>query len=281
MRRALVLAGGGVAAIAWELGVLLGVRDEAPRLDPDLLAADVIVGTSAGSTVAAQITSGVDLAALYDRQHSETSSEVAVDVDVTELFARFASATAEANSAPEARRRIGALALATPTIDEPVRRAAIAGQLPSHVWPDRPVLVPAVDAETGDVAFFTRESGVDLVDAVTASCAVPGVWPPATINGRRYVDGSVRSGSNADLAAGCDRVLVLTPTLPDAPQLRGSLSAEIERLNPAQVLVLYADEPSLTAFGTNPLSPATRRPAARAGRAVGRDYAAEVTRFWA
>ena len=281
MKRALVLAGGGVSGISWELGVLLGIRDGAPDLRPTLVDADVIVGTSAGSTVAAQITSGTDLDELFAAQLSETSSEIEVDLDLESLFAQLGSATAGATSAQETRQRIAALALAAQTVDEPARRAAVAGRLPSHVWPDRAVLVPAIDAETGELVVFTRDSGVGLVDAVTASCAVPGVWPPATIDGRRYVDGGVRSGTNADLAAGCDRVLLITPTLADAPSIWGSVQDEIEQLKPAEVMVVYADEASQAAFGRNPLSPATRRPAALAGRTVGRTHAERVARFWA
>jgi NTE family protein len=171
-------------------------------------------------------------------------------------------------------------ALAAQTVAEPLRRAAVAARLPATDWPQRQVLIVAVDAGTGDLAVFDRASGVGLVDAVTASCAVPGVWPPVSINGRRYIDGGARSITNADLAAGCDRVLVITPTLPGAPSLTGSLNEEIEGLAPAQVFVVYADQDSIEAFGRNPLSPATRGPAARAGRTRGRDLADTVAAFW-
>jgi NTE family protein len=149
-----------------------------------------------------------------------------------------------------------------------------------HTWPDRVVLLTAIEAETGELTIFTRESGVPLVDAVAASCAVPGIWPPVTIDGHRYVDGGVRSGTNADLAAGCDRVLIITPTPADAPPPWGDLAGEIERLRPAEVRAVHADEAALAAFGTNPLSPATRRPSARAGRELGRAQAAELARSW-
>jgi NTE family protein len=140
--------------------------------------------------------------------------------------------------------------------------------------------VPAVDAHTGELVTFTRDSGVELADAVAASCAVPGVWPPVTIDGHRYMDGGIRSVTNADLAAGCDRVLVITPALADAPAPWGSLDEEIELLRPAQTQVIYADAASLAAFGANPLSPASREPSARAGRPIGRASAADIARFW-
>jgi len=280
MKRALVLAGGGVAGIAWELGVLRGVQDADPGLESSVVAADVVVGTSAGSAVAGQITSGTPLEDLYAAQLAPGSSEIEVDFDMDDLIARFASVADGATTAEEIRWRIGALALATPTVEESARRAAIAARLPVHAWPDRVVLLAAIEAETGELTVFTRESRVSLVDAVAASCAVPGVWPPVTIDGHRYVDGGVRSGTNADLAAGCDRVLIITPTSADAPSPWGDLAGEIELLRPADVRVLHADEASLAAFGTNPLSPATRGPSARAGRELGRAQAAGLARFW-
>jgi NTE family protein len=280
VRRALVLAGGGVAGIAWELGVLLGIRDEDPDLHARISEADVIVGTSAGSTVAAQITSGDRLDDLYAAQLSDGSTEREVELDFEELMARFATVIKGATGTEDMRRRIGALALDTPTISEAARRAVVAGRLPKASWPDRTLLLTAVEAGTGALTVFTKESGVSLLDAVAASCAVPGVWPPVTIGDLRYIDGGVRSGTNADLAAGCDRVLIVTPSQPDIRQPWGNLDDEIARLQPAKVHVIYADEASRDAFGTNPLSPTTRRPSAVAGRAIGRGESARVGSFW-
>jgi NTE family protein len=280
MKRALVLAGGGVAGIAWELGVLRGIGDVDPALLTGLRSVDVVIGTSAGSAVAAQITSGATIEDLYSTQLSEHSNELDVELDLEDLMARFATAAAGATGPEDMRRRIGALALETPTVSESTRRAAVAARLPEARWPDRTLLIPAVDAMTGEVAVFTMDSGVDLVDAVAASCAVPGVWPPVTINGHRYIDGGARSVTNADLAAGCDRVLVITPSQPAAPQPWGDLDSEIEQLSPAGVRVVYANEASVAAFGTNPLSPSTRGPAAREGREIGRSEAAAIGSFW-
>ena len=280
MERALVLAGGGVAGIAWELGVLRGIGDVDVELQASIIGADVVVGTSAGSAVAAQITSEASIEDLYAAQLHESSSEIDIELDLEDLLERFATAASGANGPEDMRRRIGALALDTPTVGEAERRAAIAARLPDPSWPDRKLLVTAVDARTGEFTVFTRQSGVELVDAVAASCAVPGVWPPVTIGGIRYIDGGVRSGSNADLAAGCDRVLVITPTRADAPQPWGSLDDEIDKVKPAGVHVVWADAASTAAFGTNPLSPATRRPAALAGRTVGRAAAHGLDTFW-
>ena len=280
MKRALVLAGGGVAGIAWELGVLRGIGDVDPGLLTSLRSAEVVIGTSAGSAVAAQITTGVLIDDLYSTQLTEHSSEIEVEMNLEELMARFAKATIGATGPEDMRRRIGTLALETPTVGESVRRAAIAARLPEESWPSGTLLLTAVDAETGESTVFTKESGVDLIDAVAASCAVPGIWPPVTINGHRYIDGGVRSGTNADLAAGCDRVLVVTPSRATAPQPWGNLDNEIEELSPALAHVVYANDASVVAFGTNPLSPSTRGPAAREGRKIGRAEADAVASFW-
>ncbi|WP_041939171.1 MULTISPECIES: patatin-like phospholipase family protein [Frankia] len=279
MTFALVLCGGGVAGVAWELGVLRGIADVDEPLAARLLAADTVIGTSAGSTVAAQITGDTPLAALYDRQLAPSSSELDIELDLTELASRLGTAVGGARDAADRRRRIGALALATDTVSEATRRAVIAGRLDSDLWPVRDLRILAVDAATGELVVFTRDCGVGLVDAVTASCAVPGVWPPATIGGRRYVDGGVRSASNADLARGAQAVLVLTPSPPGQPGAWGDLGAELSCLAPARTNVVFADEESIDAFGANPLSVATRGPSARAGRIVGRAAAQTVGTF--
>jgi NTE family protein len=161
-----------------------------------------------------------------------------------------------------------------------VRHAAVASRLTETSWPSSNLKLTAIDAGTGGLTVFTKDSNVDLIDAVAASCAVPGVWPPVTIGDRRYIDGGVRSGTNADLAEGCDRVLILTPTQESAPQPWGSLSDEIAKLSPAVVNVIYGDEASTAAFGTNPLSPSSRGPAAREGQRIGIAQAADIASFW-
>lgn len=279
--RALVLAGGGLAGIAWELGVLRGIADVDPDLGARLLAADVLIGTSAGSSVAAQLAGGTPLDDLYAAQLTPAPGELAVDVDMMVLFQRFTAATEGVTTAAEMRRRIAAVALDTDTVDEAVRLEVIRSRIHDADWPDRDLRVIAVSATTGDRVVFDRDSGVPFVDAVAASCAVPGVWPPVTIGDTRYVDGGVHSGSNADVAAGCDVVLVLTPTVQGAPTLLGrSLEDEVVDLGAAAIQVVHADEASVAAFGTNSLSPATREPSALAGREVGRRVAGQVGTIW-
>jgi NTE family protein len=283
-RRALALAGGGIAGIAWETGVLRGIADTSPAAAQLLLDSDVLVGTSAGSAVAAQIGSGATLEALFERQVAETSAEIDSGVDVDAIAELFLDALREPYDKSQDRtlqqmRRVGAVALATKTVPEPVRRNVIAQRLPSHDWPDRALRLTAIDVVTGDLVVFDRESGVELVDAVAASCAVPGAWPPVTIAGRHYMDGGVASSINLGVAGDCDLAVVLVPSGADAPSPFGrGPAAEIELFGGAAFAV-FADDNSLAAFGPNPLDPRCRITSAVAGREQGRRDAGAIARF--
>ncbi|MEB3980415.1 patatin-like phospholipase family protein [Mycobacterium sp. 663a-19] len=283
-RRALVLAGGGIAGIAWETGVLRGIADESPKAARLLLNSDVLVGTSAGSAVAAQIGSGSTLEELYDRQVAEESAEIDSGVDVDDIAGLFLAALAGPydNTEDKTRqqlRRIGAVAVATQTVAEPVRRRVIAQRLPSHDWPDRALRLTAIDTATGELVVFDNESGVALVDAVAASCAVPGAWPPVTIAGRRYMDGGVGSSVNLGVAADCDAAVVLVPSGADTPSPFGAGPAAEITAFAGVVFSVFADAESMAAFGPNALDPRCRIPSALAGRAQGRREAAAVAQF--
>jgi NTE family protein len=279
-KRALVLAGGGLAGIAWETGILLGIADEAPRTAKALLDVDVVVGTSAGSTVAAQLGSGLGLDTLFDRQISASSAELNPNVGIDEITDLFVVAMSTPNTTTaEKLQKIGAVALSTPTVTEGVRREVIAQRLPSHDWPDRMLRISAIDTATGELVAFDRTSGVGLVDAVAASCAVPGVWPPVTIRDGRYMDGGVGSSVNMALATDCDVVVVLVPSGRSTPSPFGDGAAEEVDAFAGSTFGVFADDQSLAAFGPNPLDPACRKPSAMAGREQGRRVAMAVTDF--
>jgi NTE family protein len=279
-RTALVLSGGGVAGIAWEIGVLRGIADADPALAGAVLGADIVIGTSAGASVAAQITSEVPLADLYAAQLRPETAEVEVDVDMESLFAALFGAAQGAADPQDAARRVGALALSADTVAQGVRMAAIDARLPSTSWPERDLRITAVDAGTGALSVLGPGSGVPLRDAVAASAAVPGVWPPVSIDGRPHIDGGVRSIANADLAAGAERVLVIH-TVPVGAAVPGAaLDDELAVLAGSAVHVVRADAAAVAAFGSNPLSPSTRADSARAGRALGAAQAATLARAW-
>ena len=178
MRRALVLGAGGHAAAAWEIGVLAGMAD----LGVDVRDADVIVGTSAGARVGGQITSGLTLEELFQQQVDPQlqTKESPPPVDFTRWRADFMRAKEGPGDATAVLKRFGALALRDPA-DAQARRTMIAARLPSHTWPKRRLLIVAVDVETGERRAFDRASGVDLIDAVAASGAVPGIWPAVAV----------------------------------------------------------------------------------------------------
>ena len=283
-RRALVLAGGGIAGIAWETGVLRGIADESPATGRLLLDSEVLVGTSAGSAVAAQIGGGCPLEVLFDRQVTESSAEIDSGVGVDDITEVFLTALGEPydetlDKTRQQMQRIGAVAVATQTVPEPVRRRVIAQRLPSHDWPDRVLRLTAIDVATGELVVFDRESGVGLVDAVAASCAVPGAWPPVTIGGRRYMDGGVASSVNLGVAGDCDVAVVLVPSGADAPAPFGDGPAAEIAAFPGPAFGVFADDDSLAAFGPNPLDPRCRIASAVAGREQGRREAKAVARF--
>jgi len=277
MGRALVLGGGGVTGVAWELGMLCGLRDRGV----DLTGAELIVGTSAGAVVGAQIATGVDPEERYAAQLVPPDGQVAAALG-TGAMLRLALAAMAGGRAPQlVRARIGRFALRARTGPESERIAVIGSRLPVHEWPRRPLRITAVDAHTGEFVVLDRDSGVPLVEAVAASCAVPGVWAPVSTGGRRLVDGGLRSPVNADLAAGCDQVVVLAPIVRAiGPMIGVGTQVAALREQGARVALVSPDAAALAAIGRNVLDPAHRAAAARAGRAQAASAAAEVLGAW-
>jgi NTE family protein len=225
--------------------------------------------------VAAQLGGGLGLDELFARQvvPALQSRELMVELDLAKFGADIQPYMARAVSPDDMLRQFGRFALDAQTVPEAERRAVVEGRLPSTSWPARPTKLIAIDCGSGKMAAFDANSGVSLIDAVAASAAVPGVWPPVTIDGRRYMDGGVRSTDNADLAAGAERITVISPmgmdtALPTLLPLREAVAALAA--GGASVTVLWPDKASVAAIGTNALDPATRTPAATAGRAQGR-----------
>ena len=266
MTHALVLAGGGVTGVAWETGVLMGLHDAGNDIIGNL---DLVVGTSAGSTVGAQILSGTDLADLYAGQIAEKHNEISPQLDLEALATIFGEMALGGTTSDEQRIRIGELALASTTVDEATRRAVIEKRLPSHNWPTTPLILTTIDALTGEFVTWTKDSGVSLVDAVTSSCAVPSVWPCVTINGRRYYDGGLRNSTNAYLAKGHEDVIVIAPMTGGPSTI---VNAELDELKASgsTIRMIVADAEAIEAMGPNSLDPRFRRVAAEHGRRQGR-----------
>jgi len=277
LRRGLVLGGGGITGIAWETGLLLGLQD----LGVDVTTADAVVGTSAGSVVGAQITTGISLEDLFAYQVSTPKPAPLASIGPG-VLAGFAWSMLRARGDLEAfGRNVGqwsahrAAAGRLPTLEE--RFEAIRERLPIQEWAgDGRLLVTAVDVATGALRVFGDSDGVSLVEAVSASCAVPGVYPPVPIEGRSYVDGGARSGSNADLLADCDRVLAFTPV----DRAIGPMRTAGQLLGSVPHLVVSPDTDSVAAIGKNVLDPARRAASARAGFAQAAVVAPVAREIW-
>ncbi len=290
--RALVLGGGGSAGNAWVIGVVAGLFDAGLHVT----GADLIIGTSSGSTAAAQMAGATptDLFAdILAAEPPQRSGPVGSDggrgpigpaVNHLERTNRIIGA---ARDPADMRRRLGAGALELDAAsDDPGMtrwRATVAARLPDQRWPQRPMWIVAVDARSGEPVVFDRHSGVDLVEAVAASCSS---GAPYGIGDSRFIDGGYRrSAENADLAAGYERVLVLSPLggRSRAPLDWGMhLAAQVDelRVGGSRVETVLPDSASRDAFGDNMMDLSARAPAAPAGHGQGRALAGPLTEFW-
>ena len=293
MSKALVLGGGGPVGIAWESGLLAGLA----KGGVDLGTADFIMGTSAGSFVGSRLAFGAETAALADpilAERAPPSGERPRDApppaDLSPLMRLMGEAQGGQRDPAEVRREIGTFALGAKTMSEDDFIASfgrtLAG-LPVDAWPPKAFACTAVDALTGEFQLWTGESGFGVGRAVASSCSVPGIYPPVTINGRRYIDGGMRSSTNADQAKGHDLVVVVAVRLAAGGELgeriAARLNAEIAELEAggAKVIVIGPDPGSQAAMGVNLMDFRKRAEAARAGVAQGEAQAAELAKAWA
>jgi NTE family protein len=334
MTTSLVLGGGGIAGVAWETGLLIGLQ----RAGADLTGADQVIGTSAGSIVGSWVASGTDLQKLADRPATVSppvpppsggpsaaagpspsgrpspsaglppsagqppyagpspatgpSSSAGpppaagappatgpAGISFESIMAVLAPMFDPALDPAEARRRVGAAACAAAAGEEDEHIARIAALLPpGSRWPERRLLVTAVDTQTGELAVWDRDSAAPLDRAVASSCAVPGAFPPVTIGGRRYMDGGIRSGTNADLAAGAATVMVLDAIGHLMP--REQIQAELAALGTASTMVIIPDQAAAAIIGTNLMDPAIWAAALAAGLAQAGTCAAQALSLW-
>jgi NTE family protein len=287
--RALVLAGGGAAGNAWQLGLIAGLS----AAGVDVTTADVVIGTSSGSTVAAQITGGPTPTEMLDAILAEVHPPRADGRRPTTSGPSYLDwsdqVIAAAGDPVDMRRRLGAAARAMASSDGSGQtrwRDIVAARLPHHDWPEQLVLLTAVDADSGDPVAFDRHSGIDLVDAVAASTS-NGFAPVGAyrIGDRRYLNGGYRRSENADLAAGYRRVLVLSPfggrsRMPRA--WRMDLASQVDELRAggSAVQTVFPGVEAGDVFDANALDPSTRPQAARGGYDQGRALAEQLSSFW-
>jgi NTE family protein len=295
MTRALVLSGGGPVGIAWEAGLLAGLEEQGVELGR----ADFILGTSAGSFVGSQLAMGrkaSEMAASILAETERVNPAVAAGSrpsgpapDLSFLFQKMSEARSGERDGQDVRREIGQFALEAKTMDEESFIRSFGRQLSgpqAEGWPERGYACTAVDAETGEFVLWNADSKVGLARAVASSCSVPGVYPPITIKGRRYIDGGMRSGSNADLATGHELVVVVgLRTAGDAEmsaRMRAPLEKEMQVLRDggACTELILPDDDCVAAFGPNLMDGRVRPAAARAGIAQGRALAETLRGVW-
>lgn len=281
MTYALVLGGGGPVGIAWQLGVLAGLAEEGCDL-----AADRVIGTSAGAVVGAQIAAGRPAPELY-ADHLDLPHRARFDSDIrrlpppdlTPLMAFFMRRPQGEMPSAALLQEMGRYALGATTLDEDEFVAGIGRLLLTGTdWPAR-FACTAVDAETGSFKVWDAASGVDLARAVAASCAVPGLYPPITIDRRRYIDGGVRSNLNTDVAGGAGAVLVLAVTLePVAAFMAAMAKDELGRLGLPEdkALLIVPDAGALRAFGPDLMDGTRHTGVAASGLDQGRREASRL-----
>ncbi|MFL6062664.1 MAG: patatin-like phospholipase family protein [Marmoricola sp.] len=273
MTRALVLGGGGVTGVAWELGVLEGLR----RAGVDLAAAETVIGTSAGSVVGTRITTG-STAEAYADQLRPPDGELVAKLGATTLI-RLGVMLARRGEQSVKWQKLGKAASAAHPESPAARFEVIRARIGEPDWPERDLRITAVDTDRGEFTVFDRDSGLSVLEAVAASCAVPLVWPPVPINGTTYVDGGARSAANADLAAGAEVVVVLAPTTM-AVSREHSLTRQLERTGAGRTLVVSPDDEAGRAMGSNALDPARRQASAETGLRQGALVAERVAAVW-
>lgn len=279
--RALVLGPGGLAGTAWMAGLAAGLR----RDGVDLGEADLTVGTSAGAIVGALLATGQDPARLAAPERNPGPRAPRREADPAVLGSVFA-VLGEAGLEPaEARRRVGRIALdhagSDPESGSAAEEALLAGRgslIGATEWPERRLLLTAVDAASGEPVVWDRTSGVPLVHAVAASSAFPGVEPPVAVGGRHYMDGALRAGTNADLAAGARTLVVIEPLAHLFP--REQLEQQLLAVGARTVVTIAPDPAAVRAFGADLQNPATWPPAYAAGLAQAPTTATHVRSVW-
>lgn len=210
----LVLAGGGLTGLAWEVGVITALHDQGI----DLTTADAVVGTSAGSIVGSMLLSGVDYSELVsyvtdpDQTPLRLDGQPMTDGDAMQnlmVLGRWSSVpTMDAATAAE----IAQISGRGKTLTEEAWIGLFAEIIGPLEWSPKLGIV-SIDVETGEPKLWSAADGAELLRAVASSCAVPGMFPAVEINGAHYVDGGLWSPTSAQLLLdkGIDSVVIISP----------------------------------------------------------------------
>jgi NTE family protein len=278
LTRAVILGGGGVTGIAWEIGVLAGLAEAGI----DLAANDTaLFGTSAGSFAAALIAGEVDIEERYRKQFEPDLVEVAASMS-PEVIEQYGQAVrSNFGQAVPLALAYGQIAHNAATISTDVRQGVVEERLGMSDWPGSTLHFTAIDADTGELVVLDHSSGLTLTEAAMATGAVPGLWPMVAAGGRNWIDGGMISASNVQLGTGFDRVLVIAPVGVSTAGF-DSVDAAADKLRSAgaSVVVMLPDEATVEAIGPNPFDPTRRGPSAAAGRRQALHAASEIKASW-
>jgi NTE family protein len=267
---------------AWEIGLADGFAGQGI----DFWTADFIIGTSAGAVVGAQ---------LALKQGFGAPPKIAAPPPVqSDLMADLAAAMVRAAQSPNPeliRAEIGKMALNAQTISEEASVArSMFAPFVGQPWPNQ-FRATTVNARTGQLQIWDASSGAPLERAIAASTAAPGIWPPITINGERYIDGGMRSMLNADLAIGSDIVIAVScfpltekAGTPFFATLNAAMLAELDAVRGSGATLMVIEPHSeflvLTKHGTAMMDSNLVPEAYRLGRVTAVGEAASVRRVW-
>lgn len=286
--KAFVLGGGGTLGIAWETGLLAGLESMGVKLS----GADLYLGTSAGSIVGSTIARGVaantmaemQIAAASQQARAQASAPAGPPPDLSKVMAFFLRMPETGEPSIELRREIGEVSRTSATPSEEQMLAQFAAIGVSGDWPKN-FACTAVDAESGEFKVWRESDRVDFAHAVASSCSVPGIYPPIAIKDRLWMDGGMRSGVNADVAAGHDKVLIVAviPAAIAEQRMVGRVKAEAEAITKAggKYELIYPDPATMEAFGPNLMDPSRRVQLIEQGMRQGKYIGAKVKAFWA
>jgi NTE family protein len=276
--RAVVLGGGGVTGIAWEIGVLAGLSEGGIDLNDS---ADALFGTSAGAFAATLVANGADIEARYRAQFEIDPVEVPALMS-PEIAALYEAAiSAHRGRAIDLAKAFGEIARNATTIRLEVRRRVVEQRLGTARWPGDSLYLTAIDADSGELAVLSQSSGLTLTEAAMASGAVPGIWPLVRARSRSWIDGGMISAANVQLGSGYGKVLVIAPVVESNAGFDSvEVAADRLRREGSAVVVITPDTDTTNAIGPNLFDPMRRGVAAEAGRRQARGALDTVRSGW-
>jgi NTE family protein len=281
----LVIGGGGFVGIAWEIGVFKALEDGGASLKK----VSAVIGTSAGALVGAQYFSGRDIDVMFREQHHPGWLVHVSKLVQSKKAKPFTDKQNDEESKREQKVRLGRSAIESRSfLPQSLYIKMVQKVIKVKGWPQDVNYMPTTtDCETGDLKLWRQSDSIPFIRAVAASCCVPNILPPVTINGRRYVDGGCGSVNNFDkiIETGIQKAIFIGPFggehSPEIGQERRKLSKEIEQVKQAGIdaLVITPSAKLAESCGLDILNPALSPAAAECGLADGRDIAGKVKAF--